>query len=259
MTSAVFAASKLNPLIKMFEASFANIENGFSYSTDAAAELAECLKFSGEHAEEDQKLIQKLEDSIYTFIDLECKLAAQKESLQNLHNQLTRAAARRNAESQQELPHVIDTFEEHYKKELDKWDATPANRRYATHDKYREFNKQVWEAQHPGQKYAPDAEEDDEDLVVMDQTQSFKCPITQAIMDKPYTSKVCKHSFSSAVINFIKESRSSQIECPVAGCQSYLKLADLAYDRALARKIAKSQASQASEDDDEETAVVGMQ
>lgn len=58
------------------------------------------------------------------------------------------------------------------------------------------------------------------------------------IIDEPYTARVCNHSFSKAVIEMVKDRRNNgQIECPVAGCNKYIKMADLFLDKRLKKRI----------------------
>ncbi len=76
-------------------------------------------------------------------------------------------------------------------------------------------------------------------------------------MKEPYTSKVCKHSYSDRIIAHLREQH-GQAECPVIGCNSYLRLSDLFKDKKLARKIARDIATQEEQamQEEENAAVV---
>jgi hypothetical protein len=77
-------------------------------------------------------------------------------------------------------------------------------------------------------------EEEDEEIAMVSQKISIHCPLTRIIMTIPYTSKTCHHSFSEAVLDYLSN---GPAECPVAGCNRYLKLQDMYKDKKLARLI----------------------
>ena len=88
-------------------------------------------------------------------------------------------------------------------------------------------------------------------------------------MVSPWTSKVCKHSFSDSIKSYIS-AQGGKAECPVQGifeyfssslyflgCKSYVCLGDLFLDKKLARQIVKyKQTQQEIEEDDGEEIVV---
>ena len=81
-----------------------------------------------------------------------------------------------------------------------------------------------------------DEEDDDEDIHVMQHTQTFLCPITQLRLDNPYTSTICKHSFSKdAIFDYLKQGAHKQ--CPVGGCRNILARDQLKPDKSLSRQL----------------------
>ncbi|CEQ40610.1 SPOSA6832_02246, partial [Sporobolomyces salmonicolor] len=83
-----------------------------------------------------------------------------------------------------------------------------------------------------------DEEEDsDEELEIGAQTHDFKCPLTMAICEDPYTSTVCPHSFSGdAIKDYIRQNKGS-VPCPVGGCSKTLSLATIEQDEGLRRRV----------------------
>ncbi len=81
-----------------------------------------------------------------------------------------------------------------------------------------------------------DDENDDVELEIVGEQFSFKCPITQRIMDEVLTSKVCKHSFSTAILSLCNSS-GGRVECPVAGCRYMVNVSSLFKNKALNRKL----------------------
>jgi SUMO ligase MMS21 Smc5/6 complex component len=92
-------------------------------------------------------------------------------------------------------------------------------------------------------------EQEDEELAMVSQKISVHCPLTRLVMTLPYTSKTCHHSFSDAVIDYIQKGKGIA-ECPVAGCNHFLKLSDLYKDKTLARLIQKETLQQEEEEYD---------
>eukprot|EP00842_Homolaphlyctis_polyrhiza_P002650 jgi/Hompol1/3386/HPOL_006499-RA len=67
---------------------------------------------------------------------------------------------------------------------------------------------------------------------------SSQTPSQLQIMTDPYTSTVCKHSFSKAILNSFTANQTS-IECPIPGCSKLIRAADLQPDPILKRRVKK--------------------
>lgn len=65
-----------------------------------------------------------------------------------------------------------------------------------------------------------DGDEDD-DIQIAREKRSFRCPLSLAVIQEPYTCRLCKHFFEkSAITEYIKGSngRGRVAKCPVSGC-----------------------------------------
>ncbi|KAI9324167.1 hypothetical protein DFJ73DRAFT_873865 [Zopfochytrium polystomum] len=130
--------------------------------------------------------------------------------------------------------------------------AAPTAKRYKAANDFVALKRKVWEIEHDA-PFEMDDDGEDSDIAVVDEHESFNCPITTAPMTDPYTSKLCKHSYSSAVVELLRRDRDGRIECPVAGCNKYVRMSDLFKNKALAKKIErhnrKREIREAEEDD----------
>ncbi|KAI9340242.1 hypothetical protein BDR26DRAFT_361545 [Obelidium mucronatum] len=97
----------------------------------------------------------------------------------------------------------------------------------------------------------PMDEDEDDDLAIVGEQTNYKCPITQTIMNAEiFTSKKCSHSFSSAIHEIIRRS-DPNAECPVAGCNKYIRTIDLFRDKVMERKAKIYLRKKADEEDEE--------
>ncbi|KAI8952946.1 hypothetical protein F4801DRAFT_538899 [Xylaria longipes] len=107
--------------------------------------------------------------------------------------------------------------------------------RYAVDNDYIGFKRLWWDAVHSiDGKPLPDAsrwfarnnaggdEEDDEeeeDLVIAEEHVSIYCPLSMVVMEEPYTSSVCKHTFNKpAIVQYLREHPGHRATCPQTGC-----------------------------------------
>ncbi|KAJ3010413.1 UNVERIFIED_CONTAM: hypothetical protein HDU68_002139 [Siphonaria sp. JEL0065] len=135
----------------------------------------------------------------------------------------------------------LNGFEDYFNTQLTAVTAAYAKKsseeKYSKVTEYIELRKKLAEICTTG-PYANNSQQDDsdEDLAIVGGQSNYKCPITQAIMTSEiYTSKICSHSFSSAIQQMIK-SGGQRIECPVAGCNKYIRSSDVARDKGMERK-----------------------
>lgn len=64
---------------------------------------------------------------------------------------------------------------------------------------------------------APETEDDNEDDIEMvGETQTYRCPITQSMLVEPYRSRVCGHSYEKNAIKTML-ARNPMQRCPVGG------------------------------------------
>lgn len=132
-------------------------------------------------------------------------------------------------------------------------------RRYTQADGYVKFRRYLWNAQHVDQvNNMPRANtwfthlegrrksqahldvDDDSDIEIAQEKQSYACPLTLRPLEHPVTSTLCPHSYEKAAVeDYLKHSGGSAA-CPVSGCSQMLTLAQLRPDPVLQRDIRRA-------------------
>jgi E3 SUMO-protein ligase NSE2 len=70
-----------------------------------------------------------------------------------------------------------------------------------------------------GGSNAEEAKDEDDDLVIAGETLSFVCPLSLQEFTEPYSNQHCSHTFEkSAIVEFIRSSPNSTVQCPQTGC-----------------------------------------
>ncbi|KAF7314398.1 SP-RING-type domain-containing protein [Mycena kentingensis (nom. inval.)] len=206
--------------------------------------------------------LSKLDSIMRGTIDVRALFNTQSQLLRDMVQQVTRG---------QEITDAKEHFETLRDEAKAKYDAQTTRQKYAKNEEYLAFKQAIWEAQKPGEAMPPitdllEAEggddSDDEDVVVGGVTQNFNCPIALTTLENPYTSTVCKHSFSFVSLqSFFNDVRGGMAKkCPTAGCSKSFTMAQCQADSALAKKIkdrerrldAAAAQKRAEEDDDDE-------
>ncbi|KAK7716147.1 hypothetical protein SLS64_003299 [Diaporthe eres] len=197
-----------------------------------------------------------------------------------------------------EVPGVplLDVLKEAYGAKAAEYDRLSPYEKYAVNNKYIDF-RQSWHEglyQNPDDIPLPDATrwfdrdgrprletrkdeqqggagededmdgDEDDDIQIAREKRSLRCPLALAVIQDPYTCRLCKHSFEkSAITEYIKggNGRGRVAECPVPGCHvKTMTLQDLYFDEVLLRRIkraeqaereAEARSSDQDEDDDE--------
>ncbi|KAI1810842.1 hypothetical protein GGS20DRAFT_150734 [Poronia punctata] len=149
--------------------------------------------------------------------------------------------------------------------------------RYARDNDYVGFKRLWWDAVHGAEgKPLPDAsrwfrenhandeeeeDEEDEDLVVAGEQVSIYCPLSMVVMDEPFTSTRCRHTFNKpAIVQFLRSQPNRTAQCPQTGCSRQVNLKDFFFDQVMLRKIKRAQAEKErddSDDDDDDAAADG--
>ncbi|KAI3658719.1 hypothetical protein MP638_004588 [Amoeboaphelidium occidentale] len=122
---------------------------------------------------------------------------------------------------------------------------------------FREYERLVWEELHPGKRYVP-AGEEDEDIEVEDYKESFKCPISMKEFEVPVYNDVCKHTYEEDAINKSIDNQ-PQIRCPVAGCTSMVSRNMLKPDRGVMRRMYRTKLMQKLKPEQKQFTVVGQE
>ncbi|KAI0440916.1 zinc-finger of the MIZ type in Nse subunit-domain-containing protein [Xylaria telfairii] len=148
--------------------------------------------------------------------------------------------------------------------------------RYAVDNDYIGFKRLWWDAVHSTDgKPLPDAsrwfarnnaggnededDEEEEDLVIAEEHLSIYCPLSMVVMEEPYTSSVCKHTFNKpAIMQYLRGPPGHRATCPQTGCSKEISINDFYDDQVMLRKIQRAQAENLRRDvDDEEEDVEG--
>ncbi|CAD0107898.1 unnamed protein product [Aureobasidium uvarum] len=132
--------------------------------------------------------------------------------------------------------------------------------RYSRNNHYVNFKRITHEAQDRPEngQTALGAEDSDDDFQIAKETISTRCPLTLREFEDPVTSRKCPHSFEREAItsminmpnNHVRSEGAAAVQCPVAGCQKLLTLADLYSDPVIKRKIARVQKATRDADDE---------
>ncbi|KAJ2966961.1 hypothetical protein NUW58_g10544 [Xylaria curta] len=144
--------------------------------------------------------------------------------------------------------------------------------RYAVNNDYIGFKRLWWDAVHSVDgKPLPDAsrwfprntvagdddeDEEEEELVIAEEHLSIYCPLSMVVMEEPYTSSACKHTFNKqAIVQFLRGQPGHRAKCPQVGCGKEISIKDFYDDQVMLRKIKRAQAENERRDvrsDDED-------
>ena len=129
------------------------------------------------------------------------------------------------------------------------YNAKSAEEKYANVAEFQDFKRRVWDVNHenvpqpstwfPSRNRAVD---EDDDLVVDQEIQSLKCPITLTLLEKPVRNTHCVHVYSLDAIKELVRQGRGKCNCPVAGCAAEVTMKGVREDKAMARKIREEKA-----------------
>lgn len=143
-------------------------------------------------------------------------------------------------------------YKRNYKRDLDEYENIPKFQKYGQDQGYQQMKEDVWKLFHfdsvapnPSKEFS-DYQESDEDMIIAETRESYKCPLTKQFYVDPVTSKVCKHSFTSDAIRSVL-GRSLSIKCPIPSCSHKLKLTDLYPNKELERLTQRAKAREQRE------------
>ena len=77
----------------------------------------------------------------------------------------------------------------------------------------------------------------DDDLIIDQEIQSLKCPITLSLLEKPVRNDNCPHVYSLDAIKELVRHGHGQCKCPVAGCVADVNVKSVREDKAMARRV----------------------
>ncbi|KAK4055604.1 hypothetical protein OIV83_000150 [Microbotryomycetes sp. JL201] len=185
---------------------------------------------------DDPEEIKRIDNEYRTLLDSIAQAKIMSKSLSETRTRLQQS-------------HVINDIWTAYKDPstlaLDEYRKKTSRQKYLDNAEYRSFRALIWENLHEGymvpdvRKFLPreegDEEDDDDEVEVGGQIHDFRCPLTLQILQDPYTSKKCPHSFSGHAIREVL--RHGPQACPVAACDKVLTLSDIEQDKALSRRV----------------------
>lgn len=77
-----------------------------------------------------------------------------------------------------------------------------------------------------GQNGGEEEEDDDDELVIAGEQLDIHCPLSMAVMQDPYTSSVCKHTFEkNSITQFLTNQPGRRARCPQTGCNKVCGIA----------------------------------
>ena len=158
---------------------------------------------------------------------------------------------------QPEIVGPCRTFRQAKKRLADDYAVKTMYERYSINNDYIGFKRMAHDAIHgtdgkplpdPSRWFTQDgrrAEEgdgdDEDDLIIAEESIDIHCPLSMVVMDNPYTSRKCKHTFNkSSLDEFFGRSREKK-KCPQTGCGQQVRyLIPLSTARHLARPLPAS-------------------
>ncbi|KAI0898860.1 zinc-finger of the MIZ type in Nse subunit-domain-containing protein [Annulohypoxylon nitens] len=104
-----------------------------------------------------------------------------------------------------------------------------------------------------GQNGGEEEEDDDDELVIAGEQLDIHCPLSMAVMQDPYTSSVCKHTFEkNSITQFLMNQPGRRARCPQTGCNKEVTMKDFQPDPVRLRLIKRRLAAERNDDDDDE-------
>ncbi|RBQ90780.1 hypothetical protein VDGD_05571 [Verticillium dahliae] len=99
-----------------------------------------------------------------------------------------------------------------------------------------------------GDGHDGDGADEDDDLVIEGEIQSFICPLSLQPLTQPFSNNKCSHTFQKESIQaWFAEMRNQERTCPTTGCNVQLKLGDFYDDDLILRKILRQKRRLAAE------------
>ncbi|KAK0464677.1 zinc-finger of the MIZ type in Nse subunit-domain-containing protein [Desarmillaria tabescens] len=185
-----------------------------------------------------EKDLGDIELLVKGFIDIEAEMQFHSGALDDIHEKLSKGET---------ICDAIPRYNTGVLKRSQEYSAKTTRQKYAKNERYKTFKQAVYEVDHLNEPMPPmteliaresgDESDDDDDIEVGGVTQDYKCPITLRVIEEPYTSKICSHSFSKAAIQEMFKNERSAKKCPASGCRASFRLVDCVPNKDLERKI----------------------
>ncbi|KAJ3118273.1 hypothetical protein HK098_005978 [Nowakowskiella sp. JEL0407] len=234
-------ANRLNTLRQELDGVVQNLQVGIDSTCEAAYDSFDSPAFNRDH----------FDAILLDYLDLLQFTNIQKQLFNDL-----RAPFEMAYENQPQPPKInnqdpLDYFNLQFELKKKEYLEIPKELRLNRAQEYKTFKKKLWEVEFPNRPYNEGGGgtqqpmmDEDEDLMVVEEAVNYLCPITKKPMLDPYTSIVCTHSYSNAIIDMIRRSGGQEVECPVAGCNMYIRMSQLKQNKTLRKKVLRWEAMQ---------------
>ncbi|KAG8862406.1 hypothetical protein FRB96_001476 [Tulasnella sp. 330] len=243
----VFAAKK----IKSFGDDYSTLAKRITENISMFGGVAVALEEAHEGEENDSSNL--VEQAMRELLDVQQELEIQRVVLRDLAEFVSRRDT--------EITDVGERFEKALKKTLNKYRTKTSRQKYAESEAYIQYRQDVWEVLHAKEAMPPvtsfiEKENEDEDsgsdIEIGGTSQNFTCQLTLQPFVRPMTSRVCKHSFSCEALQNYFSQIGGKADCPAAGCNKKLALADFAYNEDLERRVKAAARRERQRMEDEE-------
>ncbi|KAG0260564.1 hypothetical protein DFQ27_003462 [Actinomortierella ambigua] len=252
--------SSLNPAIGAFTPHVDLLKKGAVLTTDTAVDYEEShakggyqdeavrsksnkakggAKAAMERSYTTSSTIHEMEDIAADYVALQDRHMAERRALEGLQQKISQGLGG-------QIDNLVTEYQALLNRELQlvesrKKEAKKRKEPTGVEQVVKDFRQKVWEVHHPHTPLPSSTKnqggaDDDDGLEMIGAEESFKCPLTTLYLEDPYTSVICKHSYSKEAL--IAHLRSSRI-CPVQGCSRPLSMQDVQPNRALARRVAR--------------------
>ncbi|GAA6019039.1 hypothetical protein JCM11491_002498 [Sporobolomyces phaffii] len=248
--------TKLKQLVSQFNQLTKRMRDAVNLLHNVAAEFVESLaeEFRDQDFQED-KYIQYLRDNpSMQLLDQEFRIVLEKMKETSIRTAVISDIRQRIVQGHQ-ITNLYETYQVRADKALEEYQSLSEREKFIKDKDYNDFVTLVWESFTDGasmpniKKFLPrdasanggggaeGADDSDEELEIGAQSTDFRCPLTASILEDPYTSSVCPHSYSGEAIKEYIRTNSGQVACPVAGCSKKLTLATVERDDGLNRRV----------------------
>ncbi|GAA5892242.1 SUMO ligase MMS21 [Sporobolomyces salmoneus] len=257
---------KLKLLCSQFEQTKKQLEEARALLHNVASDFTESLAeevLREEEFDEDKYIGFLLENETMKALDREFRTILDRIQETSIRSQIISDIRQRLVQGHP-MTNMFETYQTRADKALADYETKSQRERFVKHKDYLDFISLIWENFSGGtavpniKKFLPreaaangagengadggaaagsGGEDSDEELEIGAQSTDFRCPLTAAILEDPYTSTLCPHSFSGeAIKSYIAQSRGSVV-CPVAGCHQKLDLGKIERDEGLKRRV----------------------
>lgn len=147
----------------------------------------------------------------------------------------------RDPEDDGAIASVNEVLQKVRQSKAEDWTRMDMAQRYAANNDYILFKRTLHDAQHPnddatlphasawfdqdgrpvlpkvGEETDAAGGEEDDELQIAGEVRTFRCPLSLRMIDEPYSSKKCRHTFDkTAIADYLKDNQEKQ--CPETGC-----------------------------------------